>query len=278
MNYKRKKILLNSITYIILSICMLVVLYPIFIMIITSFKSNMEVLTRPLGLPSKWSFSSYMKVLELSHFFTYYKNSFIITGISLLLTVVTAALASYPLARFQFRLNKAIYLFFIFGVMLPIRLAVIDLFNLLQYLGLYNNLWGLIFIYTAMGIPFSILIITGFMLSLPKGIEEAARMDGCGDMKLLGWILVPLIRPAIATTAIYNFIPIWNDFFFPLIFLKDESLKTVPLGTAIFFGQFQTQWPTVFAALTLAILPPLIFYLLLSGQFIKGLTAGAVKG
>jgi raffinose/stachyose/melibiose transport system permease protein len=143
---------------------------------------------------------------------------------------------------------------------------------------LYDNLWALILIYTAMGIPFSILIIVGFMKDLPEELAEAAKMDGCNDLRMLWTIFVPLIRPAIVTAVIYNFIPIWNDFFFPLIFIESDELKTVQLGTALFFGQYQTQWPLVFSALTLAVIPPLILYLLLSKHFIKGLTSGAIKG
>lgn len=278
MNYKQKKLLQNSLIYFILLVCVLVVLYPLFIMLITSFKTNMEVLSKPLALPESWTFDSYKRVLGESDFFLFYRNSIFVTGMSLLLIVVVSVLASYPIARFRIRFNKAVYLYFILGVMLPIRLAVVDLYNTLQTFGLYDNLWGLILIYTAMGIPFSILILTGFLQDLPREIEEAAIMDGCGDFKVLFLILTPLIRPAIATAAIYNFIPIWNDFYFPLIFLKSEALKTVPLGTAIFFGQFQTEWPIVFAALSLAILPPLLFYLILSKQFIKGLTSGSIKG
>lgn len=257
---------------------MAVVCYPLFIMLVTSFKSNLEVIKRPLGLPQYWSFDAYAKVLELANFGLLYRNSFVITIVSLSIILIVSLLASYPLARFPFRGNRLIYFYFIFGVMLPIRLAVVDLFGLLQSLGLYDNLLGLILIYSAMGIPFSILIICGFLQELPKEIEESAKMDGCSDIRLLRSIIAPLVRPALATAAIYNFIPIWNDFYFPLIFLKSDVLKTVPLGTAIFFGQYQTDWPTVFAALTMSIVPPLLVYLILSKNFIKGLTAGALKG
>jgi raffinose/stachyose/melibiose transport system permease protein len=278
MSRKSKSYLTHSFVYGMLAICMIVVLYPLYIMIITSFKSNLEVLKKPLSLPSHWSFSAYSKVLELSNYVMLYKNSILITAVSLSMILLVSLLASYPLSRFQFRFNRLIYFYFIIGVMLPIRLAVVDLFGLLQSLNLYDHLEGLILVYSAMGIPFSILIITGFMQGLPREIEESAKMDGCNDTRLLWVIITPLVRPALATAAIYNFMPIWNDFYFPLIFLKSEALKTVPLGTAIFFGQYQTQWPTVFAALTMSVLPPLLFYLLLSKNFIKGLTAGAVKG
>ncbi len=264
--------------YVTLTVCMAAVLYPLYIMIVTSFKSNLEVLKKPLSLPQRWNFDAYFKVLDLSNFAALYKNSLFVTVCSILLILIVSLLASYPLARFRFRLNRLVYIYFIFGVMLPIRLAVVDLFGLLQSLNLYDSLWGLIMVYTAMGIPFSLLILCGFMREIPGEIEESAKMDGCNDLKLLTVIITPLVRPALATAAIYNLMPIWNDFYFPLIFLKTDALKTVQLGTAIFFGQYQTELPTVYAALTMSILPPLIIYLLLSKNFIKGLTAGAVKG
>lgn len=264
--------------YVTLTVCMAVVLYPLYIMIITSFKSNLEVLKKPLSLPQKWDFAAYFKVLDLSNFATLYRNSLFVTVCSILLIVIVSILASYPLARFRFRFNRLVYIYFIFGVMLPIRLAVVDLFGLLQSLSLYDSLWGLIMVYTAMGIPFSILIVCSFMQGIPKEVEESAKIDGCNDLRLLTVIITPLVKPALATAAIYNLMPIWNDFYFPLIFLKTDTLKTVQLGTAIFFGQYQTELPTVYAALTMSILPPLIIYLFLSKNFIKGLTAGAVKG
>jgi raffinose/stachyose/melibiose transport system permease protein len=278
MNLKSRKKFINALYYILLTVCALVVLYPLFLMLATSLKTNPEVMSNPMGWPSKLNFNGYKQVLSIGHFLNYYKNSIFVTAVSLFVILVVSIMAAYPLARFKFRFNKAFYVYFLFGIMLPIRLAVVDLFMVLNTLNLFDSLWGLILIYSAMGIPFSVFIITGFMQDLPKEIEEAARVDGCSDLRILVQIFLPLIRPAVATALIYNFIPIWNDFYFPLIFLRDEALKTVPLGTAIFFGQFQTNWPTAFAALNLAIIPPMLFYLLMSKQFIKGLTAGAVKG
>jgi len=278
MNNQIKKRLLNVMYYLILFVCMAVVIYPIFLMLATSFKTNPEVMTNPMGWPKKMNWNGYRQVLSSGNFLRYYGNSAFVTMMSLLVILVTSIMAAYPLSRFRFKFNRTFYVYFLFGIMLPIRLAVVDLFMVLNTIHLFDSLWGLILIYSAMGIPFSVFIITGFMQDIPKEIEEAARVDGCSDFRILLQIFLPLVRPAVATALVYNFIPIWNDFYFPLIFIRTEALKTVPLGTAIFFGQYQTNWPTAFAALNMAIIPPMLFYLLMSKQFIKGLTAGAVKG
>lgn len=144
-------------------------------------------------------------------------------------------------------------------------------------LGLTNSLWSLIFIYTATGIPLSVLILTGFFRTMPKELEEAARIDGCSDIKVFWHILMPLMRPALATVGIISFIQAWNDFFFPLIFIQDEMKKTIPVGMLTLFGEYSTDWSILFAGLTLSSLPMIIIFLLASKQFMEGLTAGSVK-
>ncbi|WP_258360821.1 carbohydrate ABC transporter permease [Moorella sulfitireducens] len=255
-----------------------VVIYPLFIMVATSFKTNFEVLSNPFGWPQKLNLEGYRTVWELNNFALYYRNSILVTVVSLGLILALSILAAYGLARFQFPGNRALYFYFLAGMMIPIRLGVLNLFRLFLKLDLFDNLLALILTYTAMGIPFSVFILTGFFAELPRELGEAAEIDGCNSWRALLHVYLPLMRPALATAAIYHFIPIWNDFYFPLVFIKSDHLKTIPLGTAIFYGQFQTDWPTVFAALTTAIIPALAFYLLMAGQFIKGLTAGAVKG
>lgn len=253
-------------------------LFPLYIMIVTSFKENKEIFQHPFALPQSFSGESYRKVLELNDFGTYFKNSILVTAVAVVLFLTVSLLAAYAIGRFKFKGNGLLYVYFLLGMMVPIRLGVINMFDTFNRLGLNDTLLGLILIYSAMSIGFSIFIMTGFMRGIPAEIEESAKIDGCSRFRILWNILIPVLRPAIATALIYNIVPIWNDFYFPLIFIQSENLKTVPIGVTIFFGQYQTDWPTVFAALTLAALPVLIVYFLMSKQFIKGLTAGAVKG
>jgi raffinose/stachyose/melibiose transport system permease protein len=145
-------------------------------------------------------------------------------------------------------------------------------------LGLLDSLYGLILLYTAMSIPFSMFILTGFIKMIPNELDESAYMDGCSEPRIISKIILPLLKPALATVLIYNFIPIWNDVYFPLIFLHSPENKTLMLFITIFFGQFSTDWSLVFSALTIGAIPSIIIYLVGSKYFIKGLTSGALKG
>lgn len=268
----------KGVAYVFLVLQTILVLFPLYIMIVTSFKENKEIFKHPFALPESFGWDSYKKVLELNNFAAYFRNSIFVTVISVMIFLTVSLLAAYALGRFQFKGNGLLYIYFLLGMMVPIRLGVINMFDTFQKFNLNDTLWGLIMIYSAMSIGFSVFILTGFMRGVPKEIEESAKIDGCSNFRILWNILVPLLKPAIATAVIYNFVPIWNDFYFPLIFIQSENLKTLPIGVTIFFGQYQTDWSTVFAALTLAAVPVLIFYFSMSKQFIKGLTAGAVKG
>ena len=194
------------------------------------------------------------------------------------LLLVTGTLAAYALARYPFRGNDLIYLYFLTGIMVPIRLAIIPLFILMRDLHLLDTHWSLILVYAASGLPSAIFILAGFFRAVPRELDNAARIDGAGELGILVRVMLPLVRPALAIVTIYNIIPIWNDFFFPLVFIHQDRLKTLPLGLTVFFGEFATNWALLFAGLTLAAAPVVALYVVMSQQFIKGLTAGAVKG
>ena len=162
--------------------------------------------------------------------------------------------------------------------MIPIRLGTINLFQIVRELGLQDQLVGLIPIYIAMGMPIATFVLTSFIRSIPIELIEAARIDGASELRVYRSVILPLIRPALATVAIFNFIPIWNDLWFPLVLINDQEMRTVMLGVTRLFGQYQTDWTRALAALALAAVPVLVAYLLMSSQFIKGLTAGALKG
>ena len=161
--------------------------------------------------------------------------------------------------------------------MLPIKIASIRLLEMMKDLNLLNKVWALVPIYVAMGLPIAVFVLTEFTRQIPRELTEAALIDGAGRFPVLLRIILPLLRPALATVAIYNLVPFWNDLWFPLIFINDESQKTLLLGVTRLFGQYQTDWSKVMAVLTLSSIPVLILYLLMSKQFIKGMTAGAVK-
>jgi len=275
---KRKSKFSNLGTYIILTAWTLIVLFPIWTMLINSLKPKREIFLDPFWLPKTWTLEGYQNALSAGRFDLYFRNSLFVTVTSIALILFLGSLAAYALARWRSRLSNVIYIFFILGLLIPIRLGTISIIQIVKALGLNDTLAGLIPVYVAMGIPIAILVITAFIRNLPKDLIDAASIDGASEWQIYSTIIIPLVRPAMATVAIFNLIPVWNDFWFPLILVRQEAARTVPLGVSLLFGQYQTNWNNILSALSLASLPIIILYLLMASQFIKGLTAGAVKG
>jgi raffinose/stachyose/melibiose transport system permease protein len=264
--------------YLILGLLAAVFLYPVLLMVITAFKTTPEIFRNPFGLPASWDVDSFQDVWQRAKFGLYLRNSLLITGASALLLLATAAPAAYALARYSFRLRGVLFLFFLAGIMIPIRLGILPLYLLMRDLNLLDTPFSLILTYTASGMPMSVFLLSVFFRNLPRELEDAARIDGCTETQTFWRIMLPLVRPGLATVVIVNVVPWWNDFFFPLLFIQTDTWKTIPLGMQIFFGQHLVDWSLVFSGMVLASLPLLVIYLLMSRQFIAGLTAGAVKG
>ncbi len=254
------------------------VVLPLYFMMLSSLKTTREIFQRPFGWPATLAWQNYAAVWRTAHFSIYFRNSIVVTLASMVLILVAGTLAAYALGRYRFWGNDWIYVYFLTGIMVPIRLAIVPLFVLMRDLNLLDTYWSLILVYAASGLPSAIFILTGFFRTLPRDLDSAARIDGAGELDVLVRVMLPLVRPALAIVTVYNIIPIWNDFFFPLVFLHENRLKTLPLGLTVFFGEYATNWALLFAGLTLAAAPVIGLYILMSQQFIKGLTAGAIKG
>lgn len=267
----------TTLLYLMLAGYGLIVLYPMLLMIVSSFKSSREILRSPFTLPESWSLVNYIEAWGRGNFSVYFGNSVLVAALALVLVLTLGSLAAYPLGRYQFRGRNWLMLYFLAGLMLPIRLGILPLFFLMKTLGLLNTPWSLVAVYAASGLPFTIFVLANFFETLPRELEEAARLDGASEFRIYWQVMLPLIRPALATVAIFNFIPWWNDFFFPLIFIRAERYKTLPLGLFSFFGEHQNDWALLFAGLTITALPLLVLYLFASRQIIKGLTSGALK-
>ena len=264
--------------HIIMIIWSLVAMTPVWILIINTFKNKREIYSNPFGLPQSWTFDNYSYVLRGSDFLTYFKNSFVVVVGSLAMILLLGSLAAYALAHWRTRTAKGVHFFFIIGMMLPIKIATIRLLQLMKGLNLLNTIWSLFPVYIAMGLPTAVFILTEFIHQLPGELYEASFVDGADRHVIYYRVVLPLIRPALATVAIYNLVPIWNDLWFPLIFITNESQKTVLLAVTKLQGQYTTDWPKLLTVLTLSALPVITLYLAMSKQFISGLTAGAVKG
>ncbi|KOS60546.1 carbohydrate ABC transporter permease [Lysinibacillus agricola] len=252
-------------------------LYPILLMILSSFKTSVDIYKNPLGLPTSFSLDTYHTLLSKIPFTTYFMNSAFVSIVSVVLIIVVCSLASFYIARFKFSWNQALFFIFLLGMMIPIKLGIVPLFILMRDLGLINSLWSLILMNTATGIPLTMLILTGFFKTMPYELEEAARIDGAGNLRVLWYVVLPLMRPALGTVVIINFIAAWNDFFFPLIFITDKMKRTIPVGMMSLFGEHSADWGSLFAGLTLASLPMILLFFIASKQFMEGLTAGAIK-
>lgn len=252
-------------------------LFPIVIMVFSGFKSSAEIFNNPFAIPDFTNFSNYVAVWTQTSFLRYLFNSVFVTGLSIGLILVLGTMAAYAIARYEFFGASFILLFFLAGLTLPLKLAIIPLFILFRDLGILNTYWALVVVYVAMGLPSTVFIMTGFIRSLPGELEDAARMDGASELRIMLSVLLPLCRPALVISAIHNLVPIWNDFFFPLVFIQQDSLKTLPQGLTTFMGEYTTDWGVMFSGLTLAAAPITIIYIVLSKQFINGMTSGALK-
>ncbi len=273
----RKKFSL-FIKYILLTAWSIIVLFPIWTLIVNSFKPQKDIFKDPFGLPKNFTLAGYEAAWKTGRFDLYFTNSIIVTVISLTLILLVGSLAAYALAKWKSKLTSFLYVFFIAGLMIPIRLGTLDLVRLIKFLNLQDTIWSLIPVYIAMGMPIATFVLTAFIKELPGEMFEAAKIDGASEWQIYGTLVLPLMRPALATVAIFNMIKIWNDFWFPLVFIRVEEARTVALGVSLLFGQYRTDWTRALAVLSLAAVPLLILYVLLAREFIKGLTAGAVKG
>lgn len=255
-------------------------LFPLALIVINSLKSKRAIFGSPLALPDTESFSSkgYASVLTNSDFPLYFGNSLIVTGVSLALILLLGAMAAHALSEYRFPGDTFIGIYLIVGIMVPIRLGTVALLELIVDLGLANTLTALILVYTAQGLPIAIFIFTEFLRSVSREIKDSARIDGLSEYRIFLEVVVPLVRPVIATVAVFSMIPIWNDLWFPLILSPGEETRTVTLGVQQFIGQYTVDWGAVLAALSVAILPVLVMYMIFSKQLIRGITAGAVKG
>ena len=252
---------------------------PILLVVMNSFKVRSAIFGSPLAPPDASTFSliGYEKVFRSSHILLYYSNSLIVTLVSMALVLLFGAMAAWALTEYRFRGSTALALFLSIGIMVPIRLGSVAILNMMRSAGLNDTLTALVLVYVAQGLPMSIFILSEFIQQIPKDLRDAARCDGVPETRIFFEVVAPLLRPASATVAVFTIVPIWNDLWFPLILTSSDSTHTVTLGVQQFLGQYITDWNSVLAALSMAILPVVIIYVILSRQLIAGLTSGAVK-
>lgn len=252
-------------------------LVPLLVMVSNSVRTNADLITDPLGLPSPPTTASYVEAWTTGSFATYFGNSLAVTVGAVAISTAVATMAAYALARGRSRIFRWLESLFLSGLMLPIHLAILPIFYLFDGLGLVDSRLGLMLMYAASGIPFSIFVLTTFFRQLPEELEEAAALDGATSWQTFWRIMVPLVRPALATVAVFRFVPIWNDFLFPLVLLRREEKYTLPVGLTTFFGENATNYSAVFAGLVITTVPLIVLFLVATKQIVAGLTAGMAK-
>ena len=254
-------------------------LSPIVLVVMNAFKSRDAIFDSPMALPTPETFDliGFTSVLQQGHFGTYFTNSLVITVVALAGTILFGAMAAFALTEYRFRFNTITGLFFTLGIMVPIRLGTVGILEIMVRTGLVNTRTALILVYIAQGLPMAIFILMEFMRTVSADLKNAGRVDGLSEYEIFVWLVVPLLRPAMVSVAVFTMIPMWNDLWFPLILAPGEETKTLTLGAQVFIGQYVTDWNSVLAALSLSILPVLALYMVFSKGLIRGITSGAIK-
>ena len=280
-NYKKsrvKSVTAWTVAFILAIFWLAVSFMPFVFMVLNSFKEKFEMLTKGVfQLPDALNWNNYTEVLK-GGFGTYFKNSVIVLAISLILLLFIASCASYPLARFKFKLANPIYALIVACMSIPVHITLIPVFKMAKSTGLYDSIWALIGPYIAFAVPISVFILTSFMKEIPREIEESAEIDGCGKIQMFFSMILPLAKPGLATFAIYNGVNMWNEFSFAYTLTQSSANRTLPLAIWEFKGQYSMNTPMIMAVLTLTLLPMIIMFIIFQDKLVKGMTAGAVKG
>ncbi len=275
---KIRSILSWTVAFILATFYMLISFLPFIFMVLNSFKGKFEMLVKGVfELPDSFNISNYTGVLT-GGFGNYFKNSVIALVISLTLLLTISACASYPLARFKFKLANPLYALIVACMSIPIHITLIPVFKMSQKTHLYDTIWALIGPYVAFGIPISVFILTSFMKSIPREIEESAEIDGCNKYAMFTRIILPLSKAGLSTLAIYNGVNMWNEFSFAYTLTQSVQNRTLPLAVWEFQGQYSMNTPMIMAVLTLSVLPMILMFIFFQDKLVKGMTAGAVKG
>lgn len=251
---------------------------PFIFMCLSTFKERFEILTGGVFSFPKAFYTENYKTVLAGQFWGYFRNSLFVVGFSLIILLFVSACAAYPLSRFKFKLNKPIYGLIVAAMSVPIHITLIPIFVMVSGIGLYDTVWALIGPYVAFNLPISVFILTTFMSGIPKELEEAADIDGCGKYRIFFNIMLPLSTSGLATLAIYNSVNMWNEFSFALVLTQSIKNRTLPLAIWEYQGQYTNDVPMIMTVLTLSVIPMIIAFIFGQDKLIKGMMAGAVKG
>ncbi|GAC1464703.1 MAG: carbohydrate ABC transporter permease [Ktedonobacteraceae bacterium] len=256
----------------------LIVAIPLIIIVSIAVKSGPDLVSNPIGWPKQFVWSNFADAWNNANLGQAFENSVLITSISILILILCGASAAYTLARQTGAWSNRLYTYFVAGLIVPTQLGLIPLYKEMHDLQLINTYHGVVLVYVAGNLPLVIFLYTGFIKTVPRELEEAALMDGAGPLRIFWTIIFPLLQPITATVAITSSLSIWNDFFIPLLFLQKDEMHTLPMAIFSFVGQYNNNWPLIFASVIVSSLPLILLFLLLQRYFIKGIASGALKG
>lgn len=266
------------ICFVIFVIVALINIYPLVFSIFCSFKGNLEIFSSFTSLPKRLRFENYVTAWKVGNIGRYFLNTIILSVGTLVIAGLFGAMASYVLAKFRFRGKSKIYLLFISGMMIPIQAVLIPLSYIFGKLGIMNNYPVLILLYSAFCFPMTVLVLTGFMNGIPTELEEAMVINGASIFQVFFKMILPLSVPGIVSVSIFNFIQVWNNLLFPLIFISDKNKGTISMGLLAFFGEYSTDYSSSMAGICLTTIPVIIAYVFFQEKIENGLMSGAIKG
>lgn len=261
-----------------LLLIVLVSIGPFIWVLLSSFKTNKEILTFSFSFSNGLSWKNYANAFKIAPIVRYFQNSVFVTIMGVALNLIFMSMAAYVLSRFNFRLKNFIRALFAMGLLIPGAALLLPLYISIRAIGLYNNIWGLILVYTAFGTPTSVFIMSSYFLTVPREMEESAYIDGAGFFKTFSVIILPLAQPAFATAGIMQFLLCWNEFQFALTLTTGHNARTLPVALYYFKSAFASDYGAMFAAIVLVSIPSIVVYTLLQKQVVSGLAAGSVKG
>lgn len=276
MNAKKKKLILNILKNVLAWAFSLLMLVPLVLIIVNAFKPDSEALTMTLSLPKEWDFSNFAVVIEKGKLVRSFFNSLLYAGCATILTVLFGSMAAYVFARRRGKKENTMYIYMALGIVIPIN--YVALMKVMQVTQLNDTAIGIILLYTALQLPFTVFLLYGFVSKVPVDLDEAAVLDGCGPWRLFFNIVMPMMRSSMITAAVLCFLNTWNEFVMPLYFLNSSEKWPMTLAVYNFFGQYSTSWNLVCADILLTCLPVIIMYLVCQKYIVGGQTAGAVKG
>ena len=270
--------LLRTIKIILLGVFTLISIAPLAWILLSSFKTNREIMLSAFSLPSSFDFKGYRVALEVSPILRFYGNSLIIATASTILNLLFVSMTAYVFARFEFKGRALMALMISSSLLIPSSALLMPIYRIMVSIHLFDTIIGLILVHTALGLPTSFFVIRSYFQSIPKELEEAAYIDGCGYMKTFFVIVLPLAKSGLSTVADLQFLMSWNEFMFALVLTKSEKVRTLPLALNYFTTQFSFNYTALFAALTMVILPSIIIYIILQEQVTQSMVTGAIKG